>query len=307
MADDLFEEVTGKVLERMNLLLGSIATLADAVSATPGFVEEPVYDGLSHKGLEFLMRTTEAYDHVYSIYIGYGSANFLQVIAPRGDPEILSAFTAPEGIRFIVRTITRDSDGQRKQYTRFLDLDRHVVGARTEPDPAYDPRRRPWYDLGLTASSHVFTDPYIYFTLKKPGITVARQIIGSGGVLGVDITLSDFSSFLTLQKISDHGVVFLFDREGRIIAHPDESLTTTFSVDSDKEKSGVRLSMADESRDPVVRFLATGHRQAAGPEGKTRILDIEGERTLARITQVGPGYWSRYFIAVAAPMADFTP
>ena len=307
MADRLFGEITGKVRERMNVLLGSVVTIADAASAMPGFAEEPVYDGLSHQGLEFLIRTIEAQHHVYTIYVGYGSANFLQVIASRDNPDILSTFMAPEGTRFIVRTITRDSDGQRKQYLRFLDQERHVVGARTESHPAYDPRRRPWYGLGLTARSHVFTDPYVFYFLKKPGITVARQIAGSGGVLGVDVSLSDFSLFLKMQKISEHGVVFLFDHEGRIIAHPDESLvTTTVSVGENTDKPQMRLSIAKESSDPVVRVVAAEHQAGAVPEGEIRIVDLDGEKTLTQSTGVGKRYQNRYFIAVAAPMDDFT-
>jgi adenylate cyclase len=306
MADHLFGEVTGKVLEHMNLMLGSIAALADAASAMPGIVEEPVYDGLSQRTLEFLIRTLEAHDHVYSIYIGYGTANFLQVIAPRGDPEVRSTFAAPDGTRFIVRAITRDSDGHRRDYWRFLDQDRHVVGARTKPDPAYDPRKGSWFGLGLTASSHVLTDPYVFYALKKPGITVARRIIGGGAVLGVDITLSDFSFFLGQQRISDHGVVFLFDTEGRMIAHPNESLVTTMVFSGRTGELEVNLSRADESRDPVVRSVVSDHQHAGVSEGKARTLDVDDERHLARITSVGEAYQNRYLIAVAAPMADFT-
>jgi len=60
MADRLFTETTGKVLERMNLLLSSVAAITDVASSMSGFVEEPVYDGLAHNGLEFLTRALEA-------------------------------------------------------------------------------------------------------------------------------------------------------------------------------------------------------------------------------------------------------
>jgi adenylate cyclase len=308
MADRLFDEVTGKVTERMNLMLGSIAILADAASAMPVFVQEPVYDGLSHPGLEFLIRALEGHDHVHSIYLGYGSANFLQVIAPRSDAKVLSIYRAPEGSHLIVHTITRDSDGLRKDYWRFLDRDRHVIAARTEPDPSYDPRKRPWYDLGLTASSPVFSDPYVFaFPMHQPGVTAARRITGGGGVVGVDITLSDFSSFLRLQKVSDNGVVFLFDDEGRMIAHPNEDLVTTMvSVDKDRDMPRVDLSIARESRDPVVRSVVANPLDAIFHEGTIRTLDIFGEKSLALTTSAGKGHRRRYFLAVAAPMSDFT-
>jgi adenylate cyclase len=306
MADRFFREVTGKTIERMNRLLGSVSTLADAASAMPGFAEEPIYDGLAHKGLEFLIRVLEAQDHVYSVYVGYGSADFLQVIAPRGDPEVRSNFAAPEETRFIVRAITRDSDGQRKQYWRFLNEERHVIAARTELNPDYDPRKRPWYELGLTASGHVFTDPYVFHSMKQPGITAARRIPGSGGVLGVDITLSDLSSFLSLQKISEHGVVFLFDRDGRIIAHPNEGLVTTIDSSDRTGKTEVSLSNASDSRDSVIQSVFADYKAAAPYDGGIRALDIDGKRHLARVTNMEGEFRDNYRVAVAAPTSDFT-
>jgi adenylate cyclase len=253
-----------------------------------------------------MIRALEAHDQVYSIYVGYGSGDFLEVIAPRGNPDILSIHKAPGDTRFIVRAITRDSDGQREETWRFLNQDRQVVGARTEPDPSYDPRNRPWYNLGLTAESHAFTDPYLFSSLRKPGITVIRRIMGGGGVVGIDITLSGLSLFLKEQNVSSHGVVFLLDDQGHLLAHPQENLvvTTVASTEESETTTKVGLSRANESRNPIVRAVGVMLKEEAAYGGTKRILDIEGEKTLVHITGLADG--GQTFVAIAAPTADFT-
>lgn len=304
-ADRIFGEITEKAQEQMKFLRSSVATLADTTSAMPGIGKEPVYDGLSYSGLDFMMRAIDTHERVYSIYVGYGSGNFLQVIAPRENPDVLSILKAPVDTRFIVRAITIDSKGRRKEYWSFLNQDRQVVGAKTEPDPLYDPRNRLWYILGLKAEGLAFTHPYLFSSLRKPGITAIRRIVGGGGVVGVDITLSGLSVFLKEQKVSGHGVVFLMDGQGHVLAHPQENLVTPVtSTGEGGTPPQVDLPKASESRDPTVRSVGAFLEEATAPVGTRRIFDIKGEKTLVHITRLADG--GQTLIAIAAPTADFT-
>ena len=92
-------------------------------------------------------------------------------------------------------------------------------------DPDYDPRTRPWYVQAQREETAFYTEPYVFSSTKLPGVTCAEKLISGGGVFGVDITLDRFSVSLERQKVSDNGVLFLFDRSGRIIAHPGEDPT----------------------------------------------------------------------------------
>ncbi len=308
MADRLFEEITGRVVGQFHLMLGSVSVLADSGANMSDMIEEPVYDGLSHKSLEFMIKSVENFNYIFSVYCGYSSGNFLQVIAPRGSELILSTYEAPEDTRFIVRSITRDSDGNRKQYWRFLDQHRHVVGARTEVYPDYDPRKRPWYLQGLRADKSIYTDPYIFASSKAPGITCARHLLGRGGVFGVDLTLSNFSQFLNEQEISEHGTLFLFDHKSRLIAHPKGNLVKT--VPSDREGGPVkevRLLNILESDSPVVRAIATFYAGAPGNIfDQTHTLFVDEQVYLIRMSNTGKKFGINQFLAVAAPTDDFT-
>lgn len=92
----------------------------------------------------------------------------------------------------------------------------------------YDAREREWYKQAASASDKIiWTDVYKDAVSGKNEITVAKQIrdnVGNViGVAGIDIDLSYLSERLGNIKIGDTGYVFLMDRSGVVLAHPDKS------------------------------------------------------------------------------------
>ncbi len=158
-ADQLFTVIARNADERMNRLLGGVKATVDAASALPSLSSRPRYDGLSHPALEPMLRIIETQPQVFSVFAGFGTGEWIQVAAPRGDPDILATFEAPAETRFVVRTISEDRKGKRHEYLRYLDRHRHVFGARSKADPAYDPRGRDWYQSSLVEDRAYFTDP----------------------------------------------------------------------------------------------------------------------------------------------------
>nr|MBL0700863.1 hypothetical protein [Desulfobacterales bacterium] len=214
MADRLFSKVNEKVVERYQNALGRVAVFANSAALIPSMAEVPILEGLSHPLLEFMLKTIDNHTYLFSQYAAYSDGSFLQVIATRKNPGILLEYNAPEGTDFIVRSISIDSQGTRKQYWSFLDRDRHIIASRIDPDPAYDPRNRPWYRKALESDAAIFTDPYVFSSSKVPGITCAKKFSGKGGVFGADITLEKFSQSLKKEKVSKNSILFIFDLNG---------------------------------------------------------------------------------------------
>src|SRR6476646_12119652 len=75
-----------------------------------------------------------------------------------------------------------------------------IVKSEQDPADTYDPRARDWYRFAVERRGRVWTEPYIFFTSQKPGITLASAIVGKDGaveaVLGAEIELSEISRFL---------------------------------------------------------------------------------------------------------------
>src|SRR5215510_2439820 len=101
---------------------------------------------------------------------------------------------------------------------------------KSEQDPAdsYDPRARGWYRSAVERRGRVWTEPYIFFTSRKTGITLASAIIGKDGtvetVLGVDIELSDISRYLAGTSLLRGKSVYISTSEGKVIAHSNASV-----------------------------------------------------------------------------------
>lgn len=306
-ADQLFHEIATKVDERMNGMLGAVKATVDAASAMPDLAGRPHYDGLSYPALETMIRMTEALPHVFSVFVGFSSGEWIQVSAPRGDPDISVAFKAPKDTHFIIRTISEDRNARRHQYLRYLDNNRHVTSARSEMDPAYDPRERDWYKNALAAKRTLFSDPFVFFRLKKPGITSSRRLIGGGGVFAVAVTLSNFSQFLSQQTASANAAVFLFNSNGEILAHHAPSLATPIAQEGKAGQSDdAILSKADEIGNPIVESAVREGLAAKNGPSALRRLQVEGHTYLVRIEAVGLELGVDQYVGIAAPLSDFT-
>ncbi len=306
-ADQLFHEIATGTDERMNGMLGAVKTTVDVASALPSLAERPRYDGLSSPSLEAMIRLLEARPYIFAVFVGYASGELIQVSAPRGDPDVSAAFQVPDGADLTFRTISLDRDGMRRQYLRYLDDNRHVVGARTERDPAFDPRSRGWYVDAIAAEEALFSEPFIFFRLQKPGITASRRLIGGSGVVGVAITLTNFSVFLSDLNASPNASVFLFDSKAQILARQDEPTSTTPARASEAGASELAgLPKADEVGDPILEAVVRDALAAPGEHLATKRLELDGQTYLARVEPVGRQLGLDQYVAVVAPLSDFT-
>ncbi|NOR10172.1 MAG: hypothetical protein GQ541_01630, partial [Desulfovibrionaceae bacterium] len=254
VADRLFSEINEKTLERYEKALESVAVLAGTAARMPGMAGVPSADDMSHPGMELMFRALDSYKYIFSTYVGFDDGSFIQVIAIRDQPELRVLFEAPVGTMYTLRSVFTDSQGVRKQHWRFLNLEQQVIGKRDNLDLDYDPRTRPWYTRARQEDTTFFTAPYVFSSTKLPGITCAKSMMDGSGVFGVDITLVQFSLSLKKQKVSDNGMLFLFDPEGYIIAHPEENPI--------KAGEGDTLSFlhSDDSADPLVRAIVADYR-----------------------------------------------
>lgn len=301
MAGRLFSEINKNSLQRYEKMLESVAVVAGTATRMPGMASAPTGDGMSHPGLEVMIQALAFYDYLFSTYVGYDDGSFIQVVAVRDEPQIRLLFAAPAATSYVLRTIADDGHGLLQQRWRFLDRDRKIIGERYDLDPEYDPRSRLWYTRARREGGAFFTDPYIFSSTKLPGITCAEMLIGGGGVFGADITLEQFSTSLQRQRVSENGRLFLFDRSGRIIAHPTEMPIKTGPGES------LDLLTGAESGDPLVRAVVAGKgvRWDAMLD-HTREIEVDGIAYLVRLEKLKETLKFNQILASIAPVSDFT-
>ena len=137
-----------------------------------------------------------------------------------------------EGTGFLTKIIRTDANADER--ITFIRRDPHLAEIERwlAPDDSYDPRERPWYVRAVSKNAEIWTQPYIFFTSKRPGVTVATAVWKPGnanvGVVGADIELSALSEFLKTQRVGVSGAAFIVDRNGKVIAHPLETRLSSF-------------------------------------------------------------------------------
>ena len=91
-----------------------------------------------------------------------------------------------------------------------------------EDELGYDPRQRSWYKQAAEANGDIVITPVYIATDGTPVVAVAKAIKDSNGALlgciGVDINLTDLTSFISSVKIGTTGYCMLVQDDGMILA-----------------------------------------------------------------------------------------
>ena len=128
------------------------------------------------------------------------------------------------GTGFLSKVIRTSLPGEQRVTLIERDENLAETARRHDPEDPYDPRTRPWYTLASDSDQGVWTDPYIFYTSKRPGLTVARALHSPDGqtlgVVGADIELSAISEFLKSQRVGSSGAAFIIYSNGDVLAHP---------------------------------------------------------------------------------------
>jgi len=192
------------------------------IAANVVSVKENNIDSLEQYFLDQLV----IYSHFAGIYLGMPNGDFFYV--SRNEQY------SPGGFR---TKIISHRNEIRNTSLRWRDQNLKILSEESGPQDRYDPRVRPWYKKALENAKIVWSDPYIFFTSQKPGITVAGPTYDESGVLrgivGVDIELDELSTFIGNLKIGQNGRAFMINNTGEVVAFPDlEKIKTQGFSDS---------------------------------------------------------------------------
>jgi serine phosphatase RsbU (regulator of sigma subunit) len=209
------------------------------------------------------------------------------------------------------RQTRRDVWGGRVSWLKWTDARPEPVASWEDDD--YDPRQRPWYqgavaaqagrpDQTATADAVFWTDPYMFYTLKMPGVTAALAFAGRDGrerVIAIDLLLTDISKFTTTLRVGEHGAVMILTDQGRVIGLPRHSRLLP-----PEQQLGMLLKSPDDLGIRVVadatRALTSRSPGVAGPMP----LVSEGDSWWAEMSsfRLGPG--RQFTIEVMVPESD---
>ena len=186
-----------------------------------------------------LVETLNANRMLSAAYMGYPSGDFLLVRRLR-DPQLLQRFAAPPGTVFLVQRVSRGEGGVVQGEWRYYDQALNLLRAQAKPEYRYDPRTRPWFAEASAQPATVLTPPYVFFTTREIGVTLAQRSVDGETVIGMDVSVNDLASETQGLRITPGTEIAVLDDQGNVVAYPDLQRVIVH------EGQGVRLSRLSE-------------------------------------------------------------
>ncbi|MDD2047544.1 HD domain-containing phosphohydrolase [Pseudomonas putida] len=182
----------------------------------------PVAGNLTERleGLAQLVENLNTNDMLSAVYVGYSNGEFLLVRRLRG-PQLLQRFAAPPDTAFLVQTISKGDDGAMLGEWRYYDRELTLLKTQLKPDYHFDPRQRPWFVEASGRSTTVLTRPYVFFTTREIGLTMAQRSVDGAAVIGMDVSVDDLASESRDLRMTPGTEIAVVDDQGSVVAYPD--------------------------------------------------------------------------------------
>ena len=153
-----------------------------------------------------------------------------------------------------------------------------------EDELGYDPRQRPWYKQAVEANGDIVITPVYIATDNTPVVAVAKAVKDSNGALlgciGIDINLTDLTSFISSVKIGKTGYCMLIQDDGMILATANHSafisknlsdVDAAFAKITQKKEGSVFITLDGKQRKAYIFPL---------PELRWRLIVIVEQREI---------------------------
>nr|WP_075479475.1 HD domain-containing phosphohydrolase [Moritella viscosa]SHO11704.1 Response regulator [Moritella viscosa] len=179
--------------------------------------------------------------HISGIYFANTSGTFVHVQREQG-------FNEPLFSRKSIIVDTKNILKSSHLYTHNNNFTQLSVKEITKE--TYDPRDRIWFNKALDNDALSWTDPYVFFSSRKPGITSSMPVYDEDnqliGVVGVDLSLATISSFFDNLDLGENSTAFVTNRLGEIIAYPDQKII------QDTANESLRFPRINEINNPIA-------------------------------------------------------
>ncbi len=257
------------------------------------------------QSLDFMRQALDSSAALSSLYVGYASGDFF-LIGHVGHGAENETARAPAGARYVVQSIEQAGGEPRG---RFIYLDAALQTLREDERPdyatAYDPRQRVWFTQAMASSAQIATPPYLFFSSRQVGLTLAQRSSDRQAVAGADILLHSLGQTLAGQKVTPSNELVIVDADGYALAYEDLARLVRPAPGADSKAALARLD--DLGVPALVPLLATVRQMAESPLApapRTLRIDVDGSPWRASISALAGGDAHPLYMVTAVPESE---
>ena len=216
---DIADDVANRIGERTgDLIAGELDDAVEALDLIDELVDDASLVDPSDSIDRILAGQVAALPQLAGAYIGFPDGTFRYV--RRTDDSLVLKRISVDGDRLVTEAVLGDS---------LVPGPIDVIA-----DDTYDPASRPWFELADASDSIVWTEPYVFFSSGRAGVTAAvarRTASGSlRAVIGVDLELGRLAAFIDDLPIDASAEAFIV-ADDLVVAAPDAYEIETSNAD----------------------------------------------------------------------------
>ncbi|MCY1340671.1 HD domain protein [compost metagenome] len=243
--------------------------------------------------LPLLVESLDANKMLSAVYVGYPNGEFLLVRRLR-IPELRQRLGAPQGSAFLVQSVSTGEAGAMVGEWRFYDRELALLKTEVKPDYRFDPRTRPWFGEGSRRADTVLTRPYVFFTTREIGLTLAQRSVDGAAVIGMDASVDDLGGEVQDLRMTPGTEMAVVDGEGSVVAYPDLQRVVV------QEGEQLRLSRIEELG---VASLTQLFAEPATGEAPQRFL-VDGQEWFGMRAPLSTFAQQDVRVLIAVPAAE---
>jgi len=296
--EKIFQSSSIQTEEKLFTMIHSVESFVAVSSALKGIGKNNI-ENLSLL-LPYFKQSFQSLPWMTSFYAGLSDGAFYMIQAIRHNELLRKVYSAPAESAYAVKTISAEAAGQVRMEFRFYDSDLTFLQRRTEPYDGYDPRQRNWYQDGIATGETVITSPYIFFSSRQIGITIAHTLDGGEGVVGADTVLTTLAQLLQKQKLTPSTRIVMMEKDGTFILSADPGDLAQLR---EKRKNGRAVSLhVGEMTSQAVRSVYE-MLVARGLEGG-RTLRVDGRKWFGHARQLSNVGKSPLYLTIISPFDE---
>lgn len=247
------------IAQQTSGLLAPVPLLAEAIRSV---AESSSPLDHTDKNYRFFVEKLKDLSNIYSVYWSDPNGQFFLVgRRPMGNDPF-----GPD--TFFLRTIRIASGKRTVSETWFTPAGDRVIKSYLLRDDQFDPRQRPWYKTAVTAMAPAWSDPYIFFITKKPGITYSIPLYRNGNlyaVCAVDLETDSLSAYLREILPTPSSRIFVLTGNGKIVGYSNPARL----VAQQKSIPINAYSISDLGDDVVTKTSTLPVKTGGNPDSQT--------------------------------------
>ncbi|WP_271271325.1 PDC sensor domain-containing protein [Aliamphritea hakodatensis] len=248
-ASDVFEQSRQKIELDFQRSYAPIAQTVHLLTKTP-LVSATTFEQRMVQ-LPLLITALQDQPELAALEVAYQNGDYF-IVRVINDQHMRDVFEAPKDAAFLVDNIQYENAGRGIERV-FLNADSVQVGSTQLMPTQYDPRLRDWYTQAANANAEGrLTEPYLYFFIRKVGVTYSQSSPDGNAVVAGDIALDVLSASVQEQKITPGSHLLILDKTRGVLAYnrrPDPVYSAT--------DERVRLLHINDLQQPLLELAAT--------------------------------------------------